>query len=125
MGSRASRPEERKTKVKTVPIKLVITNEQKIKVRLNPVTEAGKPTKLDGKPQWSVVAGPGTVEPAEDGLSADLISDDTDLSDTTFLVDADADLGDGVEEVQDTITLSVTHANAKTLGLVAESAVLK
>src|SRR5881296_3072465 len=42
-------------------LELTCTNEQQIKVRLNPRTDAGKPAKLDGVPVWSVVSGPGTV----------------------------------------------------------------
>lgn len=106
-------------------LELTISNEQKVKVHVNPVTDAGKPAKLDGVPKWSVVSGPGTVVPADDGLSADLVSADDDLSDTTFLVDADANLGTEVEDVQDTILLHVTHANAKNLGLTADAPVLK
>lgn len=112
-------------KKNTKMLTLEVTNEQKIKVHLNPVTEAGKPTTLDGAPVWSVVSGPGKVEVAADGLSADLISDDLALGDTIYGVAADADLGDGVEQVADTITLRVSHANAKNLGLVADAPVLK
>jgi len=111
--------------IKHMPLELTVTNEEQVKVHLSPVTAAGKPTKLDGKPTWSVVSGPGKVVPADDGLSADLVSDDADLSDTTFLVDADADLGEGVEDIQDTILLHVTHANAKSLGLSADAPVIK
>lgn len=108
-----------------MPLELTITNEQQVVVRLNPRTDAGKPAKLDGAPVWSVTSGPGKVVPADDGLSATLVSDDTDLSDTIYLVDGDADLGAGKEDVQDTITLHVTHANASNLGLVAEQPTAK
>lgn len=108
-----------------MPLEISLTNEQQVKVHLAPVTLAGKPTKLDGAPVWSVVSGPAKVVPATDGLSADLITDDTDLSDTIFLVDADADLGEGKEDVQDTITLHTTHANAANLGLSADAPTLK
>jgi len=93
-----------------------ITNEQKVNVTLNPVTDTGKPAKLDGAPVWSVVSGDSTVVPAADGLSADLVSSDT-PGDTVFLVDGDADLGSGVEDIQETITLHVSGANAKNLGI--------
>lgn len=108
-----------------MPLELTITNEQQVKVHLTPITDAGKPAKLDGAPVWSVVSGPGKVTPAADGLSADLISDDADLSDTIYKVDADADLGSGVTDVADTITLHVLHANATNLGLSADAPTLK
>lgn len=94
-----------------------LTNEQKVNVTLNPVTLKGKPAKLDGVPTWTVVSGDSTVEPAADGLSAELISSDT-PGDTTFLIDADADLGAGVEDLQETITLHVAGARAVNLGIV-------
>jgi hypothetical protein len=120
----AVEPPKLKGKIR-MPLELTVTNEEQVKVHLAPVTAAGKPTKLDGKPAWTVVSGPAKVVPADDGLSADLVSDDTDLSDTTFMVDADADLGSGVEDIQDTILLHVSHANAKNLGLSADAPVLK
>lgn len=104
-----------KTK-KIIMQETTITNEQKIPVTLKPVTDTGKPAKLDGAPVWTVVSGEATVVPAADGLSADLISSDT-PGDTVFLVDGDADLGSGVEDIQETITLHVSGANAKNLGI--------
>ena len=100
-------------------LNLTITNEQKIKVTLNPVTDAGKPAQLDGAPVWEVLSGASKVVAAADGLSAYLISDDSDLTQTVYQVSGDADLGSGVETISDTITLTITHANAKNIGVVA------
>lgn len=111
-------------KVKRAMQEKTITNEQKITVHLNPVTDAGKPAKLDGAPIWTVVSGDSTVVVASDGLSADLVSSDT-PGDTTFLIDGDADLGQGVEDVQETILLHVAGANAKNLGVTFDAPVLK
>jgi hypothetical protein len=98
-------------------IEQTITNEQKIKATLAPVTLAGKPAQLDpnNPPKWSVISGNSTVEPAEDGMSAELISSDT-PGDTDFLVEADADLGEGVETISDIIRLTVAGARAASLG---------
>ena len=101
-----------------MPLVLKVTNEQKVTVTLSPVTDAGKPVKLDGAPTWSVVLGESTITPADDGLSAVLVSADT-PGDTQVLVSADADLGEGVETISDTIDLNVVGATAKNLGLVA------
>src|SRR5437867_13384347 len=108
-----------------MPLELSVTNEEQVKVDVTPVTLAGKPAKLDGKPQWEIVSGPAKAQAADDGLSADLVSDNEDLGDTVIQVSADADLGDGVEEVSDTILLHTTHANAKSLGLSADAPTLK
>lgn len=108
-----------------MPLELSLTNEQQVKVHITPVTASGKPAKLDGAPTWEVTSGPGKVVPADDGLSADLITDNEDLSDTVYQVNADADLGEGVETVSDTILLHTKHANASSLGLTADDPVLK
>jgi len=99
-----------------MPAEVSITNEQKIKATLTPKTDAGKPAKLDGVPTWEVVSGNSTVIVAADGLSADLVSSD-DPGDTVFIIRADANLGAGVEEVSDTVRLTVVGATAKNLGL--------
>jgi hypothetical protein len=103
-------------KNKRMPVEISITNEQKVKATLTPVTDTGKPAKLDGAPAWAVISGNSQVVVAEDGLSADLISSD-DPGDTVILVKADADVGEGVEEISDTITLKVVGATAKNLGV--------
>jgi hypothetical protein len=109
---------------KNMPVSVKLTNEQKVNITLSPKTDSGKPATLDGAPVWSVVSGDSTVVVAEGGLSADLVSSDT-PGDTTFLIEADADLGDGVESLQDTITLTVAGANAKNLGISVGTPVLK
>ncbi len=107
----------KKRKEKTM-LEVNITNEQKVTVTLNPVTATGKPAKLDGDPTWEVVTGNATVQPADDGMSAELISAD-DPGDTDFLVKADADLGEGVIEISDIIRVHVAGAQAASLGLSA------
>lgn len=111
-------------KPKPMPLDLTITNEQKIEVTLAPVTATGRPAVLDGAPEWSVISGNSTLEVAADGKSAFLVSAD-DPGDTQFLVKADADLGEGKEEISDTIRLTVAGARAANLGLTAGTPVAK
>lgn len=99
-----------------MPVEIAITNEQKITATLAPKTDTGKPAKLDGLPSWAVISGNSQVVVSEDGMSASLVSAD-DPGDTVILVKADADLGEGVEEISDTITLKVVGATAKNLGI--------
>lgn len=99
-----------------MPATVEITNEQKVKATLTPVTATGKPAKLDGMPSWAVITGNSQVVVADDGLSADLVSSD-DPGDTQILIKADADVGEGVEEISDTITLTVIGARATNLGV--------
>ena len=105
-------------------LEVTCTTEQKVHVKLTPKTTTGRPAKLDGPAQFSVVDGSGTVEPDADGLGAFLISAD-EPGDTTYLVDGDADLGSGKVDVQDTILLHVSGAFAANLGLTADSPVDK
>jgi len=105
-------------------VEITITNEQKVPVSLAPVTQTGKPAKLDGAPKWSVMSGDGTVVPGPDGLTAELVSGES-PGDTVYLVEADANLGEGVESIADTITLHVEGARAANLGLTVGTAVPK
>lgn len=97
-------------------MQISITNEQKIPVTLAPVTATGKPAPLDGQPTWEVTSGSATLEVAEDGRSAFLISGD-EPGDSIIVVKADADIGEGVEEISDAIRLTVQGARAQSLGL--------
>ena len=102
---------------------VTITNEQKIQVTLAPTTAAGNPATLDGAPVWAVAAGDATIEVAADGLSCYLISGEPGNSQIT--VTADADLGEGVVNLTDTVDLAVVPASASQLGLVTGSPELK
>jgi hypothetical protein len=103
---------------------ITITNEQKVEVTLEPLTAAGNPAVLDGAPVWEVVSGDATLEVSEDGLSAFLVSGAANVI-SVISVTADADLGDGVVSLSDSIELAVVNATASTLGLVVAEPVLK
>lgn len=111
-------------------LEVACTNEEKILITINPSTKTGKPAKVDGIPEWSVLSGNATVIAADDGMSAFVVSQDAvdanpTLNITQYKVSADADLGEGVEPIEDTITLHVLGAQASNLGLVAGAAVPK
>jgi hypothetical protein len=104
---------------------VVITNEQKVKVTVQPTTEAGNPANIDGTPTFEVTEGDATVEPVEgEPNSAYLVSGAADVV-STIKVSADADLGEGVATIEEVITLNVVQASANTLGVVAGAAELK
>ncbi len=111
-------PVKNKPRENTAMLQINITNEQQVNVALHPVTSTGRPAQVDGAPTWTVQSGDSTVNAATDGLSADLISSNT-PGDTEILVEADADLGQGVVPISDIIRLSVAGAQAANLGLVA------
>ena len=96
-----------------------ITNEQEVVVTLNPKTATGKPAKVqDGSVTWTVQSGDATLTPADDGLSCKITSADL-PGDTSIVVDADADLGEGVTDVNDIVLVHVAGAQASNLGLSA------
>lgn len=97
-------------------MQITITNEQKIKVTLTPKTDSGKPAQIDGVPSWTVSTGDATLDQAPDGMSVYLVSGDAPGT-SEILVEADADLGEGVETISATITLNVEGAKAVNLGL--------
>lgn len=109
-------PVRNKTQKENNMLEVKITNDQEVDVTITPKTDTGKPAKLDGSPAVSVISGNSTFTQSEDGLTLTLRSSD-DPGDTEFLVKADADIGEGVEEISEIIKLSVAGATAKNLGL--------
>lgn len=105
-------------------MQITITNEEKVLVTLAPTTAAGNPATLDGIPTWEVTSGDATLEIAEDGLSAFLVSGAV-AGTSTITLTADADLGEGVVNLTESIDLVVTLPLANVLGLVVAAPVLK
>ena len=105
-------------------MELNVTNEEKILVSCNPVTLAGNPVTLDGAIIVSLQSGDGNFEVQPDGKSVFLISGLL-PGDSTFIIQADADLGEGVENISDVVVLHVAGAKAASFGLVAGVPVLK
>lgn len=99
-----------------MPVTVTLTNEQQVDVKLNITTEAGKPAKIDGSPAWTVISGSSQLTVSDNGMSAIVRSSD-DPGDTEIMVKADANLGEGVEEISDILKVSVIGASAKNLGL--------
>ncbi len=105
-------------------IEVVLTNEQKVQVTLTPVTATGKPATLDGKPSWTVTTGDATLDVADDGMSAFIISPDS-PGESLVNIEADADLGEGVVTIAEAVKLTVNGALATSLGAVASAPVPK
>lgn len=103
---------------------ITITNEEKVQVTLNPVTPAGNPANLDGTPTWAVTEGDATLDVAEDGLSAFLISGEANTN-SKIEITADADLGEGMVTITDMIDLVVVQASASALGAIIGTPILK
>lgn len=103
---------------------ITITNEEKVQVTLSPTTAAGNPATLDGAPVWTVTEGDATVEVSADGMSAFLVSGAPDTN-SKITITADADLGEGVVSLEDTVDLAVVLASASVLGIVVGTPILK
>lgn len=105
-----------------MPLQISCTNEEKIRVTAAPVTKHGNPAQLDGALRVSVVSGDGSFTQDDADPLAFFAVSGSNPGDTTFLVEGDADLGEGQQLIQDTVTLSVVGANAAAFGLVASPA---
>lgn len=97
-----------------------ITSDQKVHIKLNPVTATGKPASLDGAASFTVSSGDATIEADADGLGATLISGDT-AGTSVVDVSADVDLGPGVSTITESINLIVTDPQASSLGLIVDA----
>ena len=105
-----------------MPIEVSMNNEEKVRLAITPLTQAGNPAPVDGPAQWSV-EGTCTVEPI-DGTSAWVLSG-TAIGDSTVTVGCDADLGEGIVPLGDTCLVHVSNPMAANLGLSADAPVLK
>ncbi len=104
-------------------MELTITNTQKVTIDINPITDSvpPKPAGLDGLPTLEVQGdGTSTGSVSADGKSITLVSSD-EPSITQFLLSADADLGAGVETIQELVILNVVGEKAKSFGLSARA----
>jgi len=103
---------------------ITITSEQKVHIKLNPVTATGKPASLDGVATFEVTSGDATIEADADGLGAFLISGDA-AGTSVVAISADVDLSDGVSTITESINLVVTDPLASSLGLIVDAPVSK
>ncbi len=103
----------------------ILPDDKKVTLSIQPVDARGNPAKIDGVPAWSS-SDPAVLEvtPAADGLSAVAVPVGP-LGVVQVNVQADADLGEGVEEISDVIKLTVVGAAAKNLGLTVGTPELK
>jgi hypothetical protein len=105
-------------------LELACTNEEKIHVTLKPASAAGKPAAVEGF-AVEVQSGDGTFALDPDGAFGFFAISGDKPGDTVYVITADADLGIGVQNISDFITLRVHGALAAVLGLSAEAPILK
>lgn len=107
-----------KERTSRMPLELSMTTEERVRVTAKPQTSGGHDAQLDGDVQFAPQASDCTVERI-DALSAWIVSGTT-PGDCVVLVSADADVGEGIETIQDTILIHQAHPRATSLGLSAE-----
>jgi len=108
-----------------MPLEIACTNEEKVPVTASPKTAGGRPAQIDGALRVTVQSGDGTVE-QDPAKPLEFFAVSGDIPGTTeYLVEADADLGAGVETIQDTVTLVVNGAKAANFGISAGTPVTK
>jgi len=108
-----------------MPLTVNIDDTQKVTVTAAPTDAAGNPAGIDGALTVAVQSGNCTFtqDPASP-LSFVIVSGSTPGA-SVLLVSADADLGAGVQTIQDTVTVNVTAALAQNLGLSVGTPVAK
>ena len=105
-----------------MPLSIASTNEEQVPVTAAPVTASGRPAQVDGPLTVTVQSGTGTVlQNAAEPLVFRAVSGD-EPGDTTYLVEADADLGAGTVTISDIVTYTVSGASASSFGLTAGAA---
>lgn len=110
-----------------MPFEVVATTEETKILRAAPKGRAGRPAKVQN-PVWTLTSGPGTlVTDSADPLKALYTTPDTldpvdmlnDIAHISF--NADADLGEGVEPLEDSGSITVVDPKAASLGVTVES----
>lgn len=101
---------------------VVSTNEEKVAVTINPQTAAGNPAQVDGPFTLEVIEGDATTEVSEDGTQ--YVSSGTPMTNKVRLK-ADADMGEGVQNIEEIFDYIVVPAGASNLGVGFGTPVLK
>ena len=83
---------------------------------ISPRADDGSPASIDGVPQWTSEQGLVELSPAPDGLSC-LIRNRSAVGTDTVTVEADADLGEGVQTILARLELVLEHPRATDLDL--------
>lgn len=97
-----------------------LTDVQEVRLSISPKDSQGNPATVDGAPAWassdeSVLT---VAAVSDDGLTADAVTVGP-LGTATVTVTADADLGEGVTSLTDTVEITVVASEASALNVSA------
>lgn len=97
-------------------LEFATTNEEQVRVTAAPTTAAGHPAPVDGPLRVIITSGSSTVVQDPATPNEILFVSSNTPGDTKGVIQADADLGAGVELIEEAFTYSVTSAKAAALG---------
>ena len=99
---------------------LILTDEQKVGISIDPRTAAGNPAKIDGAPAWAV-SDPAilSIAPDPDDAKKAVVIAAGPIGTAQVSVSVDADLGPGVRTLTGTLDIEVQAAEAVNVGIVA------
>jgi hypothetical protein len=100
-----------------------ITNEQQVSVEVRPLTQAGRPARIDGSVEWASSDTSVATVTSTGPLSALVVSVGPGVTQISAVFDAD--LGEGVRPVEMTGALEVVEAEAVTAEIVFGTPQLK
>jgi hypothetical protein len=100
-----------------------ITNEQQVSVEVRPLTQAGRPARIDGAVEWSSSDESVATVTSTGPMSALVVSVGPGVAQISAVFDAD--LGEGVRPVEMTGALEVVEAEAVTAEIVFGAPELK
>jgi hypothetical protein len=99
-------------------IMLMLRDDQKVSLSIQPLDAKGNPAKVDGVPTWNNSdEAIGTLAAAPDGFSAVYTAMQTGVAQVS--VSADADLGMGVRTISGTLDIQIEPGEAVSLGITA------
>lgn len=99
------------------PVTLSI--DQKCLVTLTVTDRATNPASFQGTPEWDASSASLDVQPADDGMSAWLVSGEQVEDAVIVTVRGDADMGEGVREIVGTLQVNLTSGEAQFVTLEA------
>jgi hypothetical protein len=100
-----------------------ITNEQQVSVEVRPLTQAGRPARIDGAVEWASSNTSVATVTSTGPMSALVVSVGPGVTQISAVFDAD--LGEGVRPVEMTGALEVVEAEAVTAEIVFGTPTLK
>lgn len=96
------------------------TNEEKVLISIDPKTAQGNSAPIDGSVNAEVIDGDATIQTVDEKSFYVVSGPGAGIS--NIKVSADADMGEGVRTIEDTIEYAVTAAEATGLGLTVGTA---